>query len=116
MNAIRKRFKLSHHYQITLIENPPVKYRRLKIYNAYGGRCYLCLKPLAFCEMSVDHVTPKVDGGKNHLCNLASSCVECNKMKGVVEGLLPSERLTDNQVRTVVRVYSYFQRVLRKTN
>lgn len=48
------------------------------IYNAQGGRCYLCGNELTF-EYEVDHFIPVVLGGTNDPGNLRLACKECNR-------------------------------------
>jgi 5-methylcytosine-specific restriction endonuclease McrA len=50
------------------------------IYNAQGGRCYLCNQELTF-EYEVDHFIPVTKGGTNNPGNLRLACKECNRNK-----------------------------------
>ncbi len=43
--------------------------------------CYLCLKPIAFKEDSLDHKLPLSRGGTNEYSNLAIAHLSCNHKK-----------------------------------
>jgi 5-methylcytosine-specific restriction endonuclease McrA len=46
------------------------------------GRCFYCLRRLTSCILTIDHVVPRVDLGRNSYRNLVSCCQECNSHKG----------------------------------
>lgn len=57
------------------------KERRLAIYLRDRFTCLLCLKDLHDADprdVTLDHVTPKVDGGSNESSNLYTACRSCN--------------------------------------
>ena len=76
-------------YIITLKDlQPRAAVRRFKnsIKEHWNHSCAYCGKshdergnPLS---MSLDHILPRMQGGKNHRANLASCCIKCNQDKG----------------------------------
>lgn len=46
--------------------------------------CPYCKCVLMLSEVSVDHINPRLNGGKDYIENLHLTCVECNKRKGGV--------------------------------
>jgi 5-methylcytosine-specific restriction protein A len=52
---------------------------RLRILQRDGGVCHWCGGP----ARSVDHVTPKADGGSDDPTNLVASCVPCNSARSM---------------------------------
>jgi 5-methylcytosine-specific restriction endonuclease McrA len=55
---------------------------RQAIHAREGGRCFYCLRRLRPMVRCLDHVVPRVRGGRNGYRNLVSSCAECNSQKG----------------------------------
>lgn len=51
---------------------------RYAIYHRDNYKCLYCGKQV----QCIDHIFPKSRGGKNNYENLASSCFNCNKIKG----------------------------------
>lgn len=50
--------------------------------------------------MTRDHILPKSKGGRDHICNMQTMCVDCNKAKGnTYEGELPEK------VRNIIAVH-----------
>lgn len=45
------------------------------------GICYHCGKNFAFQELTMDHLTPLVRGGKTGKNNVVTSCNKCNSQK-----------------------------------
>src|SRR5260370_30270703 len=54
---------------------------REAIHAREGGRCFYCLRRLRPMVRCLDHVVPRVRGGRNGYRNLVSSCAECNSQK-----------------------------------
>jgi 5-methylcytosine-specific restriction endonuclease McrA len=54
---------------------------REAIHSREGGRCFYCLRRLRPMVRCLDHVVPRVRGGRNGYRNLVSSCAECNSQK-----------------------------------
>ncbi|MCH2160980.1 MAG: HNH endonuclease [Phycisphaerales bacterium] len=59
-----------------------VKLNRRNIYARDASRCQYCGKRFATPELTLDHVTPRVQGGENSWENLVCACVKCNARKG----------------------------------
>jgi 5-methylcytosine-specific restriction endonuclease McrA len=55
---------------------------REAIHAREGGFCFYCLSRLTPIVRGIDHVVPRVRGGRNGYRNLVSSCAECNSQKG----------------------------------
>ena len=55
---------------------------RQAIHAREGGFCFYCLRRLTPMVRCLDHVVPRVRGGRNGYRNLVSSCAECNSQKG----------------------------------
>jgi 5-methylcytosine-specific restriction endonuclease McrA len=60
------------------------RYRQAVRDKCSDGLCYLCLKPIDFDgeEWHVDHVHPRIKGGKDDLSNLKATHARCNLAKG----------------------------------
>ena len=54
---------------------------RTRVLQRDGYICYLCNKPIAKPDSSIDHVIPKAKGGKNGMDNLRAAHKECNFRK-----------------------------------
>ena len=59
-----------------------VKLNRRNIYARDANRCQYCGKHVSTRELTLDHVTPRVQGGENSWTNLVCACVPCNARKG----------------------------------
>jgi len=59
-----------------------VKFTRRNIYEHYGYRCCYCGNKFPAAELNLEHVIPKSRGGKTSWCNVVTSCIPCNVMKG----------------------------------
>lgn len=76
--------------------------RRLAIYLRDGFRCVYCLADLSNArpfDISLDHLTPKADGGSNEPSNLVTACRHCNCSRGS----LPLERFAGPVTRRDIR-------------
>lgn len=68
--------------------NPPkrharyVPYSRKNIWLRDKGHCMYCGKFLPIGKMHVDHVLPRLQGGKTHWLNIVCACFPCNSKKG----------------------------------
>lgn len=51
-------------------------------YKKYKGKCAYCRNPITKEEATLDHIVPKLLGGRNGKGNIALACEECNKKKG----------------------------------
>lgn len=61
---------------------------RKMLYNQAEGKCALCGKKLAFSEMTLDHIIPLMQNGKDEVENLQVCCYQCNQLKG---SILPAD-------------------------
>jgi 5-methylcytosine-specific restriction endonuclease McrA len=52
--------------------------RKKRLIEQYGSRCQLCKRGLATAEITLDHITPKSEGGSNNISNLRLACYSCN--------------------------------------
>jgi 5-methylcytosine-specific restriction endonuclease McrA len=59
-----------------------VKLNRRNIFARDGNTCQYCGKHFATSELSLDHVTPRSQGGASVWDNLVCCCVTCNARKG----------------------------------
>lgn len=48
------------------------------IYGRDEGRCGICDQPVAFVDMHIDHVRPRIEGGNDHVSNVRISHPACN--------------------------------------
>lgn len=61
---------------------------RKMLYNQAEGKCALCGKKLVFSEMTLDHIIPLMQNGKDEVENLQVCCYQCNQLKG---SILPAD-------------------------
>ncbi len=57
------------------------KAERMQAYEKYDGRCAYCGKKIEYKDMQVDHIVPKLKGGKNEINNYNPACRRCNHYK-----------------------------------
>jgi len=60
-----------------------LKYDREEIFKRDNYTCIWCKKRFNSKNLEVDHIVPLVEGGSNKEKNLATSCSECNKRRGM---------------------------------
>lgn len=71
--------------RLRLFERLPmrkVKFNRRNIFARDGGRCQYCGKRFPTAELSLDHVIPRMQGGKTTWENIVCCCLKCNVKKG----------------------------------
>lgn len=56
--------------------------RRIRLWEAHGGRCGICSRPVALEEMHIDHIVPRSRGGLDVTDNMHPSHPLCNHRKG----------------------------------
>ena len=59
-----------------------VKFNRRNLFARDGNRCQYCGKKFATDALSLDHVVPRVRGGKGTWDNIVCACLRCNVRKG----------------------------------
>jgi len=59
-----------------------IPYTKRNIFVRDGYICQYCHKKLDISDCTVDHIVPKVDGGKSSWENCVCSCKKCNNIKG----------------------------------
>ena len=57
---------------------------RFEVFKRDGFQCQYCGRRVPDVTLEVDHILPKVEGGKDAMSNLITSCFECNRGKGPV--------------------------------
>jgi 5-methylcytosine-specific restriction endonuclease McrA len=65
-----------------------VPFSRRNIAIRDNSECQYCGKLLTLPEYTLDHVVPRVQGGRSHWANIVLSCIRCNKYKS---GQTPAE-------------------------
>ncbi len=59
-----------------------VKFNRRNIFARDTNQCQYCGKKFVLSELSLDHVTPRSQGGQTTWENIVCACVDCNVRKG----------------------------------
>src|SRR5262249_16686376 len=59
-----------------------VKFNRRNIFARDNNQCQFCGKKFPTSELSLDHVTPRSQGGQTPWENIVCACVACNVKKG----------------------------------
>lgn len=59
-----------------------VKLNRRNLFARDRNQCQYCGKSFSTCELSIDHVLPRSQGGGDSWENLVCACVRCNARKG----------------------------------
>jgi len=65
-----------------------VKLNRRNLFARDRNQCQYCGKSFSTCELSIDHVKPRAQGGGDTWENLVCACIKCNARKG---GRTPTE-------------------------
>ena len=65
-----------------------VRFNRKTLFARDGYRCQYCGQTKPMSQLSLDHVTPRSQGGKTTWENVVCSCLGCNSRKG---GRTPAE-------------------------
>lgn len=50
-----------------------------------------------YVELTIDHITPKFEGGRNHISNYQVLCLFCNRSKG-------SANITIEELREIIKL------------
>jgi 5-methylcytosine-specific restriction endonuclease McrA len=59
-----------------------VRFSRRNVYIRDDYRCQYCGEPFAAADLTLDHVVPRVAGGKTSWTNVVAACRPCNRRKG----------------------------------
>ena len=59
-----------------------VKFNRRNIFARDNNQCQYCGRKFPTSELSLDHVTPRSQGGQSSWENMVCACVKCNVRKG----------------------------------
>lgn len=59
-----------------------VKFNRRNIFARDSNRCQYCGRKFHTTDLSLDHVTPRSQGGKSTWENIVCCCIKCNVKKG----------------------------------
>jgi 5-methylcytosine-specific restriction endonuclease McrA len=59
-----------------------VKFNRRNIFARDNNRCQYCGRKFATQDLSLDHVTPRSQGGQSTWTNVVCACLRCNVRKG----------------------------------
>ena len=59
-----------------------VKFNRRNIFARDNNQCQYCGKKFPTSELSLDHISPRSQGGVSSWENIVCACVECNVRKG----------------------------------
>jgi 5-methylcytosine-specific restriction endonuclease McrA len=59
-----------------------VKFNRRNIFARDNNQCQYCGRKFPTTELSLDHVTPRSQGGQSTWENVVCACVDCNVRKG----------------------------------
>lgn len=69
-----------------------VKFSRANLLVRDNFTCQYCSKHLEIKELTVDHVVPRVRGGKTSWDNIVASCYVCNTIKGHKQHMKPKQK------------------------
>ena len=69
------------------------------LYDNANGRCAICGKPLLFSEITLDHIIPLNQNGKDEVENLQICCLEDNQFKGSI--------MPDDFMERMTRIFLY---------
>lgn len=91
VRCVRFELAVPHVIRLLLYDRLPkqvVKLNRRNIYARDHSRCQYCGRKFPSSELSLDHVVPRVQGGKTTWDNVVCCCLTCNVRKG---GRSPAE-------------------------
>jgi 5-methylcytosine-specific restriction endonuclease McrA len=66
-----------------------VKFSRYNMYLRDLFQCQYCNEVYDFDNLTIDHVVPRVNGGKTMWTNCVTACKSCNHSKGQKTNILP---------------------------
>ncbi len=59
-----------------------VKLNRRNLFARDRNTCQYCGKHFSTCDLSIDHIVPRTQGGRDSWENLVCACIRCNARKG----------------------------------
>ena len=59
-----------------------VRFNRFNVYARDRNTCQYCGRRFARCDLNLDHVVPRSQGGRSTWENIVCSCQACNRRKG----------------------------------
>jgi 5-methylcytosine-specific restriction endonuclease McrA len=59
-----------------------VKFNRRNIFARDANQCQYCGKKFSTCDLSLDHIVPRSQGGESSWENVVCACIDCNVRKG----------------------------------
>jgi len=71
--------------------NRMVKYNRTNILLRDMFTCQLCHAKPPASQLTLDHVVPRVHGGKTNWTNIVTACKQCNHDKGSNKSIVPKQ-------------------------
>lgn len=88
---------------------------RQYLFGKQSGHCNACQQEMPFKVFEVDHIVPRVKGGKDNIENLQLLCTNCNKRKGsmdndefikkIREEMREKQREMEKQLKRMERLY-----------
>ncbi|MBI3541358.1 MAG: HNH endonuclease [Deltaproteobacteria bacterium] len=76
-----------------------VRFSRHNIYLRDANTCQFCGRHFSRSDLNLDHVIPRSQGGKTNWENVVTSCIPCNRRKGVHSPLEVGMKLIRHPVR-----------------
>lgn len=69
-----------------------VRFSRTNLLIRDNFTCQYCSKHLEMKDLTVDHVVPRIRGGKTRWDNIVAACYVCNAIKGHKQSMKPRQR------------------------
>jgi 5-methylcytosine-specific restriction endonuclease McrA len=63
-------------------KNLKVRFSRINVFARDNYKCQYCAKRFKICDLTLDHVLPRAQGGATKWDNVCASCYACNLKKG----------------------------------
>lgn len=61
--------------------------RKERVFHRDGPWCFYCRRLFSYAELTLDHLVPRVRGGRDTPDNLLLACEPCNVRKGSTDAL-----------------------------